>query len=56
MNTAVLAHLALLFSACLFISGVKQLSSPATARAGNARASLAMLVAVVVTLLENQVL
>ena len=56
MNTAVLAHLALLFSAFLFISGVKQLSSPATARAGNARASLAMLVAVVVTLLENQVL
>ncbi len=56
MNTAVIAHLALLASAFLFVSGIKQLSSPATARAGNARASLAMLVAVVVTLLENQVL
>lgn len=56
MNTAVLVHLALLASAFLFVSGIKQLSSPATARAGNARASLAMLVAVVATLLENQVL
>ena len=51
-----IAHLALLASAFLFVSGIKQLSSPATARSGNARAALAMLVAVVVTVLQNEIL
>ena len=56
MDTTLIAHLALLASAFLFVSGIKQLSSPATARSGNARAALAMLVAVVVTVLQNQIL
>ncbi len=56
MDTTLIAHLALLVSAFLFVSGIKQLSSPATARSGNARAALAMLVAVVVTVLQNQIL
>ncbi len=56
MEWTALGHLALLASAFLFVSGIKLLSSPATARAGNARASLAMLLAVVVTLLEHAVL
>ncbi|MYI66209.1 MAG: NAD(P)(+) transhydrogenase (Re/Si-specific) subunit beta, partial [Gemmatimonadetes bacterium] len=45
-----------LISAVLFVSGIKKLSSPATARSGNARASLAMLLAIVVTLLDNRIL
>ena len=56
MNWTAAGQLALLASAFLFVSGIKLLSSPATARAGNARASLAMLVAVVVTLLERSAL
>ena len=45
-----------LISAVLFVSGIKLLSSPATARSGNARASLAMLLAIVVTLLDHEIL
>ena len=56
MDTTLIAHLALLASAFLFVSGIKQLSSPATARSGNARAALAMLVAVLVTVLQNEIL
>ncbi len=55
MNSTV-AHLALLLSAFLFVSGIKQLSSPGTARSGNARASLAMLIAVLVTVFQNEIL
>ena len=56
METNVITTLAYLISAILFVSGIKQLSSPATARSGNARASLAMLIAIVVTLLQNEIL
>ena len=51
-----LADLAYLLSAFLFVAGLKQLSSPATARKGNFMASVAMLIAIVVTLVEVQVL
>ena len=51
-----ITQIAYLVSAVLFVSGIKQLSSPATARKGNARASLAMLLAIVVTLLNRQIL
>ena len=51
-----IAQLAYLVSAILFVSGIKKLSSPATARAGNVRASAAMLLAIVVTLLSNDIL
>ncbi len=56
MNTSVIAQVAYLVSAILFVSGIKQLSSPATARSGNARASVAMLLAIAVTLLDNEIL
>jgi len=47
---------AYLVSALLFVVGLKQLSSPATARKGNVMASAAMLLAIVVTLVEQDVL
>jgi H+-translocating NAD(P) transhydrogenase subunit beta len=49
-------QLAYLVSALLFVVGLKQLSSPATARRGNVMASGAMLLAIVVTLVEQDVL
>ena len=51
-----LTQIVYLISAVLFVSGIKLLSSPATARSGNARASVAMLLAIVVTLLDNEIL
>ncbi|MCY4399506.1 MAG: NAD(P)(+) transhydrogenase (Re/Si-specific) subunit beta [Gemmatimonadetes bacterium] len=51
-----IAQIAYLISAVLFVSGIKKLSSPATARSGNARASLAMLVAIVTVLLDTRIL
>ena len=56
MNAAAIAQIAYLVSAILFVSGIRKLSSPATARAGNMRAALAMLLAVVVTLIDNEIL
>jgi H+-translocating NAD(P) transhydrogenase subunit beta len=44
-----------LIAAVLFILGLKRLSSPATARLGNRMAALGMLLAVVVTLLDRQI-
>jgi H+-translocating NAD(P) transhydrogenase subunit beta len=44
-----------LLSAALFVWGLKRLGSPATARSGNGLASLAMLLAVLVTLLDRQI-
>ncbi len=55
MNTTI-TSIAYLISAILFVAGIKQLSSPATARSGNVRASLAMLLAIVVTLIANEIL
>jgi NAD(P) transhydrogenase subunit beta len=43
-------------AAILFILGLKQLSSPATARAGNRLAAIAMTIAVAVTLLDRSLL
>lgn len=50
-----LAGFLYLISAALFIVGLKRLSSPVTAVSGNRLASLGMLIAVVVTLLDRQV-
>jgi NAD(P) transhydrogenase subunit beta len=44
------------FSAALFILGLKLLSHPDTARKGNLLSALGMLIAVVVTLLDRQIL
>ncbi|NEO86262.1 MAG: NAD(P)(+) transhydrogenase (Re/Si-specific) subunit beta [Spirulina sp. SIO3F2] len=49
-------QLSYLVAASLFIVGLKQLGSPATARRGNQLAAVGMLLAVVATLLEQQVL
>lgn len=49
-------ELSYLVAASLFIVGLKQLGSPATARQGNSLAAVGMLLAVVATLLARQVL
>ena len=49
----VLAAVLYLTAACLFIFGLKRLSSPAAARSGNTTASVGMLLAVIVTLLDS---
>jgi H+-translocating NAD(P) transhydrogenase subunit beta len=49
-------ELSYLVAASLFIVGLKQLGSPATARQGNLLAAVGMLLAVVATLLNQQVL
>jgi len=50
-----LVELAYLLAAVLFIMGLKWLASPATARKGNIVASLGMLLALVVTLLDQRI-
>jgi NAD(P) transhydrogenase subunit beta len=50
-----LVELAYLLAAAFFILGLKRLASPATARNGNRLASLGMLIAVVVTLLDQRI-
>lgn len=49
-------QLSYLVASALFIVGLKQLGSPATARQGNVVAAIGMLIAVVATLLDRQVL
>ncbi len=51
-----LIDLAYLLSASLFIVGLRQLQSPATARGGNQLAGLGMLVAVLATLFAQEIL
>lgn len=55
MPTNILINLAYTGAAVLFILGLKSLGSPATARRGNLLSSLGMLVAVVVTLLDQAI-
>jgi len=45
-----------LIAACLFFVGIKRLGSPATARNGNFVAAVGMLLAIVATMLDRQVL
>ena len=52
MNEAV-STLLYLAAACLFILGLKRLSSPVTARSGNLMGAAGMLLAIVVTLLQS---
>jgi len=51
-----ITDVAYLVSAVLFIFGLKNLSSPKTARRGNLLAMLGMLVAIVITLLDKQII
>jgi NAD(P) transhydrogenase subunit beta len=53
MNLSNLVELTYLVSAVLFVVGLKRLQSPATARRGNRLAALAMLLAIVATLVDN---
>jgi NAD(P) transhydrogenase subunit beta len=54
MNPAVV-QLAYLFSCVLFIAGFMQLSRPKTAKRGNLLGASGMLLAIVVTLLDKQI-
>lgn len=51
-----LINLSYLISAVLFIIGLKMLSSPKTARAGNFYSALGMLIAIVATLFEKEII
>jgi len=50
------ANICYLISSALFIVGLKKLGSPKTARQGNLLAMIAMAIAVIVTLLDKQIL
>jgi len=52
----ILINISYLISISLFIIGLKYLSSPKTARKGNLLSMLAMLIAVIVTLLDRQII
>jgi NAD(P) transhydrogenase subunit beta len=52
----IITALAYLLSSILFILGLKNLSSPKTARKGNQLAMSAMLIAIIVTLTKNEIL
>jgi NAD(P) transhydrogenase subunit beta len=56
MNAQMLVELTYLLSAILFVVGLKRLQSPATARAGNAIAALAMFLAIIATVVDNEIL
>ena len=58
MNNALTTgiELSYLLAAILFIIGLKQLSSPATARQGNFLAAIGMLIAVIATLINQEIL
>jgi len=59
INGGVLPHVmavAYLVAATLFILGLKKLSSPKTARGGNMLGALGMLIAILATLLDRQIL
>lgn len=56
MNYEVLIELTYLVSAVLFVVGLKRLQSPATARGGNALASVAMLLAILATVVDTEIL
>ncbi len=56
MNADLLVEPTYLLSAILFVVGLKRLQSPATARGGNALASFAMLLAIIATLVDTDIL
>jgi len=55
ISTSTLINATYVLSAGLFILGLKLLGSPASARKGNFLSAIAMLIAIVVTLLDNQI-
>ncbi len=55
-DTVLIINLAYVVAAALFILGLKLLSHPLTARRGNAVSAVGMLIAVVITLLDKQII
>ena len=55
MDTNLLINLAYIVSAILFVDGLKNLGHPSTARKGNLRSAIGMLIAVSVTLLDQSI-
>lgn len=56
MNSTIIINIVYILSAILFIYGLKELSSPATARRGNLISSLGMFIAVIVTLFNTGIM
>jgi NAD(P) transhydrogenase subunit beta len=56
MNLEIMVELTYLLSAILFVVGLKRLQSPATARRGNAIAAVAMALAILATIVDNEIL
>jgi NAD(P) transhydrogenase subunit beta len=56
MDSSTVIELVYLLSAILFVVGLKRLQSPATARGGNALAALAMLLAIIATVVDAEIL
>ena len=56
MEMSLVIGFAYVISAALFIFGLKLLGSPATARRGNTYSSIGMLIAIVVTLLDQNII
>ena len=56
MESHLMVELTYLLSAILFVVGLKRLQSPATARAGNALAAVAMGLAIVATVIDNDII
>jgi len=56
MNSTVFINLAYIAASLLFIYGLKMLSSPATARRGNLISSVAMFIAIMITLFSKEII
>ena len=56
MDTSILVNLSYIASSILFIVGLKMLGSPDTARRGNFLSSSGMLLAVLITLLDQNII
>ena len=56
METAILVNLAYIASSIIFIVGLKMLGSPDTATRGNFLSSSGMLVSVLITLLDQNII
>ena len=56
MDTSLIINLVYVISTLMFIMGLKKLGSPATARSGNMLSSVGMLLAIIVTLIDKNII
>ena len=56
LNLNLLVNLAYIFASIMFIFGLKMLGSPETARRGNLTSASGMLLAVIITLLDQNII